>query len=745
MSNIATAYVQIVPTTKGMSNTLSTALNGQASAAGDSAGTTLGNGLVKKALGIISAAAIGKTIVSGISAAISAGGDLQQSIGGIETLFKDASDTVIANAKKAYQTAGVSANSYMEQATSFAASLVSSLGGDVDKAAKIADTAITDMADNSNKMGTAMQDIQNAYQGFAKQNYTMLDNLKLGYGGTKTEMERLLADAEKISGVKYDISNLSDVYEAIHVIQENLGITGTTAEEAATTITGSFSMMKSAAENAMGALALGENITPSMEELADATSNFLFNNLFPMVGTTITSLPKALSSFISAAWGNIETQIETLAKGSDVGSVVQTIGDKITAASSTLSKTASTLVGKLTSGFGANLPQLAAAGVEAITSFCEGARTNLPLIMQNFGQFVGEAAGAILSNLPAIIAAGFDLISALIEGVLTAIPTLIPDMIMGLFSGIQSGLSTTDWKQLGIDILMALVNGMNGLISTLGSTLSNIWATISGWNNDVGSSVDTWASDLVDAVFEWFSQIPGKIWSAISPAVQKVTQWGNNMISSGIQAASNFINRVVSYAATLPGRIWSAIIGAISRVNSWGNSLASAGASAASRLVSSVVSGVSSLPSRMVSVGSQIVHGIISGVSSAAGSLVSRMQSLASSALKAAKNALGIKSPSRVFRDQVGQWIPAGIAAGIEGNSGIVDKALKDLADPLSSELNSSVRLSATASGLRSGESLSASEIYAAVRAGMQDATIVTNLNGREVGRSLRGMGVSFA
>lgn len=744
MSNIATAYVQIVPTTKGMSNTLTTALNGQASAAGDSAGTTLGSGLVKKALGIVSAAAIGKTIVSGISAAISAGGDLQQSIGGIETLFKEASDTVIANAQKAYKTAGVSANSYMEQATSFAASLVSSLGGDVDKAAKIADVAITDMADNSNKMGTAMQDIQNAYQGFAKQNYTMLDNLKLGYGGTKTEMERLLADAEKLTGVKYDISNLSDVYQAIHAIQENLGITGTTADEAATTITGSFSMMKSAAENAMGSLALGENITPSMEELADSVHNFLFNNLFPMVGTTVTSLPEALSSFISTAWDNVESQISGLAEGSDVGSVVQTIGEKITAASSTISIGASSLVDKMSTTFRERLPELASAGVEAITSFCEGARTNLPAIMENFGQFVGEAVGAILSNLPAIISAGFDLISALVEGVLTAIPTLIPDMIMGLFSGIQSGLSKTDWAQLGVDILMALVNGMNGLISTLSSTLSNIWATISGWNNDVGTSIDTWVSDLIDVIYEWFCQIPGKIWSAISPAVQKVVQWGNNMISSGVQAASNFINRVASYVSSLPGRIWSAIIGAISRVNSWGNSMASAGASAASRLVSSVVSGVSSLPSRMISIGSQIVHGIISGVSSAAGSLVSKMQNLASSALKAAKNALGIKSPSRVFRDQVGQWIPAGIAAGIEGNSGIVDKALKDLTNPLSSEFNSSVRLSATASGLRSGEALRASEIYAAVKAGMQDATIVTNLNGREVGRSLRGMGVAF-
>lgn len=311
MANIATAYVQIVPTTKGISGSLTSSLGGEASSAGDTAGGLLGNGLVTKALGIISAAAIGTTIVKGISAAISAGGDLEQSIGGVQTLFAnsmaDASETVIANAKKAYETAGVSANQYMEQATSFAASLVSSLDGDVAKAAEVTDTAITDMADNSNKMGTAMQDIQNAYQGFAKQNYTMLDNLKLGYGGTQEEMKRLLKDAQEISGVKYDISNLSDVYEAIHVIQEDLGVTGTTAKEAATTLSGSFNMMKASAENALGAIALGENVGPALNELSETVSNYLFGNLIPMIGTVIASAPEALSSFIKGAWNSIKT------------------------------------------------------------------------------------------------------------------------------------------------------------------------------------------------------------------------------------------------------------------------------------------------------------------------------------------------------------------------------------------------------------------------------------------------------
>ena len=223
------------------------------------------NGVSSKSNGIFSKiGSVAKTALVGVTAAIgtastalvglgksavSSYADLEQNVGGVETLFGDSADKVIKNAENAYKTAGMSANQYMETVTGFSASLLQSLGGDTDKAADVADMALTDMADNANKMGTSMESIQYAYQGFAKQNYTMLDNLKLGYGGTKEEMERLLSDAQKITGVKYDISNLSDVYNAIHVIQQNLGITGTTAKEAASTITGSVSSMKAAFDN----------------------------------------------------------------------------------------------------------------------------------------------------------------------------------------------------------------------------------------------------------------------------------------------------------------------------------------------------------------------------------------------------------------------------------------------------------------------------------------------------------------
>ena len=294
-TEIAQAYVQLIPSARGITGKIQSILDPEASAAGQSAGQSLGSSLVSVMTKVIAAAGIGKAF----SAAISEGAALQQSLGGIETLFKGSADKVKGYAYEAYKTTGLSANAYMENVTGFSASLLQSLGGDTNKAAETANMAMIDMSDNANKMGTSMESIQMAYQGFAKQNYTMLDNLKLGYGGTKQEMERLLNDAQKLTGVKYDINNLSDVYSAIHAIQENLDITGTTAREAATTFTGSFESMKAAAQNVLGKLALGEDILPSLHALLKTTSTFLFDNFLPMVGNIFSGLGLVLTEGIS--------------------------------------------------------------------------------------------------------------------------------------------------------------------------------------------------------------------------------------------------------------------------------------------------------------------------------------------------------------------------------------------------------------------------------------------------------------
>ena len=291
MQEVAQATVTIIPNMKGSQAKIAKDLGANVEPAGESVGKSLGktvmSGLAK--LGI--AAAIGKTIKDSIDE----GGKLQQSLGGIETLFKDNADIVKGYASEAYKTAGLSANEYMENVTSFSAALIKSMDGDTKAAADLANTAMIDMADNANKMGTDMTSIQNAYQGFAKGNYTMLDNLKLGYGGTKQEMERLLADATKLSGVEYNIDNLDDVYSAIHVIQEDLGITGTTAKEAASTFSGSFASMKAAAQDLMGNLALGNDITPQIQALGGTIKTFVVDNLLPMVGNIVQQIPSIVA------------------------------------------------------------------------------------------------------------------------------------------------------------------------------------------------------------------------------------------------------------------------------------------------------------------------------------------------------------------------------------------------------------------------------------------------------------------
>lgn len=290
-TELGQAYIQIMPSARGIKDMIKKELGSEIPQAGQEAGESLSSKMLSVAKKAIAAAGIGKFF----SASLTEGANLQQSLGGIETLFKGSADTVKKYANEAYKTTGLSANAYMENVTGFSASLLQSLGGDTRKAADVANMAMVDMADNSNKMGTSMDRIQDAYQGFAKQNYTMLDNLKLGYGGTKTEMQRLLADAQKLTGVKYDINNLSDVYQAIHAIQENLDITGTTAKEAATTFSGSFASMKAAAQNVLGKLALGEDIMPSLHQLFGTVKTFLVGNLIPMVWNVLKGIPQVLA------------------------------------------------------------------------------------------------------------------------------------------------------------------------------------------------------------------------------------------------------------------------------------------------------------------------------------------------------------------------------------------------------------------------------------------------------------------
>lgn len=530
MSDIGTAYVQIVPSAKGISGSIQKVLGGEADAAGAAAGGKI-SGKIK---GALAAAGIGAALGAGITKSIKEGANLEQAIGGIETLFKDSSDQMIKNADNAFRTAGISANTYMEQATSFSASLLQSTGGDTQKAAKAADQAIIDMSDNANKMGSNIQDIQNAYQGFAKQNYTMLDNLKLGYGGTKTEMERLLSDAEKISGQKYDISNLSDVYEAIHVIQTDLDITGTSSKEAASTLSGSFASMKAAADNLLGDLALGRNIGPAMVGLAETAGTFLFGNLMPAIGNIFKSLPTAISALIQTGMPKFMEAGSKMVTGIISGvqktssQLAQNLPGMVDKALAMISKNLPSALDKgrqivvnLVQGIISNLPTLISAAQQIASKIPDFMAKNIPVVAAKAGQMMAQLAVTLLKNLPKIVVAAAKLGLTIIKGILKMVPTMLKagkNLVMNLAKG------------LGGAALSAIKNAARKIVNGILSPISAIGGKIRGYANTVRSILS-------------FSGLASKvrgIWNSVKSAITGPIESAKNTVSGIIKKIKGF-------------------------------------------------------------------------------------------------------------------------------------------------------------------------------------------------------------
>ena len=518
-TELAKAYVQIIPTTKGIKSEIGKELGEEVENAGDEAGKkggeNAGVSFAKKMMKIIAAAEIGKKVVEGIKASVEAGAALEQSIGGIETLFKESSDTMIQYANNAFRTCGLSANDYMETTTSFAASMLSSVGGDTAKAAELSNNALIAMSDNANKMGTNMQDIQNAYQGFAKQNYTMLDNLKLGYGGTKEEMQRLLSDANKLNKQQgiitdYSIDSFADITEAIQVVQDNLGITGTTALEAASTLSGSFGTMQAAWTNFIAKLSVGnrDQVNQAMMDLASSASTFLFQNLIPAIGRIITQLPSAIGTFITTAiplliengkqiisniiqgwqenkgrWKDtvnnfldnaiewIETSLpQILAEG--IASVEEFIagwgqGD------GHMMATVGELIGKILTVIIKAVPQILAAGVLIVGKLAVGFIQNIPYFLTQIGTLLGQMISTIASNFPKLVSSGGAMLLKIIAGFINGI-TNIPSAVKKAVDSFKSNFRNVDWGELGTNIIKGIVNGITGGIGKLVTAAKNV-------------------------------------------------------------------------------------------------------------------------------------------------------------------------------------------------------------------------------------------------------------------------------
>lgn len=662
---LAKAYVQIVPSADGIQGSISRVLGGEAQSAGISAGKSFGGNMVGAIKKVVAAAGIGKIFKD----AISEGASLEQSIGGIETLFKDSSDTMKKYASEAYKTAGISANSYMEQSTSFAASLLQSLGGDTKKAAEAANTAIIDMADNSNKMGTSLESIQMAYQGFAKGQYQLLDNLKLGYGGTKTEMERLLSDAQKITGVKYDLNNLSDVYSAIHVIQEELDITGTTAKEATTTLSGSLMQMKASFTNLLGNLALGESIDNDLNALVESVFQFFNNNLIPMIGNVLKSIPTIVSNVISLSISEFDIASKNSSKIVNFAmdlvknlaqSLISNIPTLLSAALNMISEFANAFLNYDWLSFGNDIigslnESMTIAGTSifgensVISSFLDSISEKLPDVLDQGVQIVSNLANGVLSNLPALI----DSAKGIIQSYIQFLAKYWPSML-----------------QAGADLLANLVHGILNHLPEIVDSVLSIIETI------LVSIGDNLPSILLAGV-----EIIGTLGYGLLQAIPKI-------ISAVAQIMVSLLKNILKYDADMVKSGLNLII-----------KMATGIVNGIPRVANSIVQIISNIKNKFLStdwldVGKNIIYGIRDGIVSFAGSLADAAREAAANAVRGVKGFLGISSPSKLFRDEIGAMISKGMAIGIEKNADDVSNAMSYLQDAAIDSVNADMSIS---------------------------------------------------
>lgn len=580
------------------------------------------NTAVKASAAAVGAASAGVAALG--TACINAYADYEQLVGGVETLFKDSAETIHSFADNAYKTAGLSANEYMETVTSFSASLLQSLDGDTEKAAAAADLAITDMADNANKMGTAMESIQYAYQGFAKQNYTMLDNLKLGYGGTKEEMQRLLADAEKLSGVKYDLSSYADVVEAIHVIQTEMGITGTTAKEASTTIQGSVASMKAAWANLMVGM-------------ADDTQDFdlLLSNFIESIGTVADNLlPR-------------------------IGVVIEGIGKLVAGLAPEIASALPTLTNEL-------LPNLVELGVQSISALVQGIQENGDSLAAGALSIVGTLAEGIAELLPMVADTAASLAVSLADGLTESLPNIIPvaiETISTLVENLTENANTV--IEAGIQIILALGEGLIAALPQLIETVPQIVINIANVINDN-------APKLVDTALYLITRLAVGLVQAIPTLVVNIPK-----IIEAIVAA------FMAFQWLNLGK--QLIDGVANGVKKAGESMATAAKNTFSKFKSKLA-GVE-VASELKNIGKHIIDGIVGGIKNSLSKIANIAGKIKDTLLSKLKGLFKIASPSKLMKEEVGAYIGEGIAVGIEESGQMAVDAAEDVADKIADTL----------------------------------------------------------
>ena len=558
MPDIAKGYVQIIPTTKGIKNELTDALNNDASEAGEKAGEKAGNSLAGKLKNVLVAAGIGATITKGISAALNEGGALQQSFGGLETLYGDAADAAKAYAMEAAK-AGISANDYAEQAVSFGASLKQAFEGDTAKAVEAANTAIMDMTDNAAKMGTPIENIQSAYQGFAKQNYTMLDNLKLGYGGTKTEMERLLKDATKLSGVEYNIDNLGDVYEAIHVIQEDLGLTGVAAQEASETFSGSFGAMKAAVTNVLATLSTGGDVQAAMTNLISSVGAFLFNNLIPMVGNVMAAIPPAMSAAMTALVPMIKEQGMNLLRNLVAG---------ITGNMPAVGTSATELISTFLTSIISKLPTILKQGGDMILKLVNGIMSKAPDVLASINTILRNVFAAFIAALPQLLKYGVELILKLVSGIISKLPDVISGIAQIIKTIYDACINARNvMLQHGVELIAKLITGIGNKIKDVSDKIGEVISTITDALSNTMETMKAKGSELIGNVAEGIGNAvktvtdkAGEIINAITGAFDvDFSGIGSNIIGGIAKGITNAVKDLTGAAIEACGQLTSRV------------------------------------------------------------------------------------------------------------------------------------------------------------------------------------------
>ena len=626
---------------------------------GFSSGMSKMHAIAQTALGVFTGQMMTKAVEGMVNlgkAALDSVASLEQNVGGIQTLFKESADAVIANANNAYKTAGMSANQYMETVTGFSASLLQSVGGDTVKAANAADMAITDMSDNANKMGTSMESIQNAYQGFAKQNYTMLDNLKLGYGGTKEEMQRLLADAQKITGIKYDINNLNDVYSAIHVIQGQLDITGTTAKEAATTIEGSMNSAKAAWDNFL-------NGSGDAHQLADAVAvaaGNILKNLLQIGARLVSAVPELFVAIAEQIPGLFASLIPTTEES--VGNLLSVIADAMLKIGPKIGGAAEVLTETILGGLPA-AEDFTSAMWESISTGMAEIVAGAPEFFGYVGDFLALIFGAIPDYIPTMIdwiTIGIGMVLDFMLGVLPQFSAALWDGIIGMLDSL-----TANFPQ----IASALLAQVDYIIEDLKERWPAFMETGIGIVLNILDGIIRNVPSLIAGMANMLADMINKISENLPFFLQKGGELLGKFLLGILQRLPSLLAGIV--------QIIDAILSAFARVNwaqlGWNiikglamgiGALIGVALSAIGNVISSLVRSVN--PNALTEVGGNLIRGLWNGIMNVKDWILGKIKGFVGDVTQGIKDFFGIHSPSRVMAKEIGRWLPPGIVNGFE-------------------------------------------------------------------------------